>query len=66
MAKNGKTAKAINNQGPAGFVFLLAYIGAAVYFVRQSEGFSGFIWALIKAIAWPAIATYNLFEFLKI
>jgi hypothetical protein len=57
-----KTVKVMNQSGPMGFVLFLAYIGAAVYFVEQSSGFFGFLWALIKAIAWPAILLYNGLE----
>ncbi len=60
-----QTTKVINNS-QANCVFFLAYIGAAVYFVQQSSGFFGFIWALIKAIVWPAILTFNGLEALKI
>ena len=57
----GKAEK-VTNQAPTGFVLFMAYIGAAVYFVHQSSGFFGFIWALIKAIAWPAILVYQGFQ----
>ena len=50
------------NQGPKGLIFLLAYLGAAVYFVQQSEGFFGFIWAILKAVVWPAILVFNGLE----
>lgn len=66
MAKNDKTVKVINEQGPMGFVLLMAYAGAAVYLVQQSNGFWGFIWALLKAVVWPAIVVYNVFEILKV
>jgi hypothetical protein len=65
MVKTDKTVKAINN-GPLGFAFFMAYAGAAVYLVQQSEGFFGFIWALLKAVVWPAIITYRVFENLGI
>ncbi|HSX05699.1 MAG TPA: hypothetical protein VLF69_04480 [Candidatus Saccharimonadales bacterium] len=60
MVKVDKSVKVINQHGPTGFVLLLAYIGAAVYFVQQSAGFWGFVWALIKALAWPAILVHHL------
>lgn len=58
--------KVINDHGPLGFVLFVAYIGAAVYFVQQSNGFWGFIWAFIKAMAWPGILIYQAFELLKV
>jgi hypothetical protein len=63
MAKEkSKTVKVMNEGGPTGFVFFLAFIGAAVYFVQQSEGFWGFILALLKAAVWPAIVLYQVLE----
>lgn len=59
MEKASKTIKVVNQQGGVGFVLCVAYFGAAVYFVQQSSGFWGFIWALIKAIVWPAILVYQ-------
>jgi hypothetical protein len=61
MGKNDKAMKAASH-GPWGFAMLLAYIGSAVYFVEQSSGFWGFIGALFKAVAWPAIIIYNALE----
>lgn len=60
--KNEKTVKVMNNGGPLGFVMFVAYIGAAVYFVQQSSGFGGFIWALCKAIVWPGILVYQAMQ----
>ncbi len=62
MAHNEKTVKIVNEHGPKGLVFFVAYLGAAVYFVQQSAGFLGFIWALLKAFAWPAIVIYKILE----
>lgn len=66
MAHNEKTVKIINEHGSKGFVFFVAYLGAAVYFVQQSAGFWGFIWALLKAFVWPAIIIYNVLEALRV
>lgn len=64
--KHEKTAKAMNSQGPLGFVLFMAYLGAAVYFVQQSSGFWGFIWALLKAVAWPGVLIFQAFESLGV
>lgn len=61
-----KRVKVINQQGPAGLVFIIAYVGAAVYFVHQSHGFWPFIWALIKAAAWPGILVYHILGLLHV
>lgn len=65
MAKE-KTVKVVNKGGPAGGFYLLAFIGAAVYFVQLSEGFGEFIVALLKALVWPAYLIYHVFELLRI
>ena len=51
----------ITNSAPLGFVLFMAYCGAAAYFIHQTSGFFGVIWALIKAIVWPAILVYHAF-----
>jgi hypothetical protein len=49
--------------GQLGWVFFMAYIGAAVYFYQQDPGFGGFFMAILKAAVWPA---YVLFEVLHL
>lgn len=45
--------------GPWGFIFLLAYIGAAIYFISRSDGsFWGVILGLLQAIVWPVYVIY--------
>jgi len=48
------------NQGPAGFVFFVAWIGAIVYFVGQVDGFWNIILAFLKACVWPAYVLYHV------
>ena len=56
MASN----KAVQQAAPLGFFGLLAYIGAAVYFIGQSDGsFWGVILGLLQAIVWPAYAVFG-------
>ena len=53
-------ARVIVRDGPWGFFFLLAYIGAAIYFVSISDGsFWGVILGLLQAIVWPAYVVYH-------
>lgn len=53
-------ARVIVREGPWGFFFLLAYIGAAIYFVSNSDGsFWGVILGLLQAIVWPVYAVYH-------
>jgi hypothetical protein len=58
MGDNTKYVK-VANWGPIGSVLFIAYFGAAVYFWHQASGFGSHIWALIKALAWPAILVYQ-------
>lgn len=61
MAKSEKNfIKVDKRSGPAGFSVFVAFVGAAVYFVNQVDGFWNIILALIKAAVWPAILVYNL------
>jgi hypothetical protein len=53
------TVKIINQHGPTGFIFFVAWVGAVVYFVQQSHGFWGFILAVLKACVWPAFVVYH-------
>ena len=54
-------ARVIVREGPWGFVFLLAYIGAAIYFVSVSDGsFWGVVLGLLQAIVWPAYVVYDV------
>lgn len=49
--------------GQWGFVFLLAYIGAAIYFISESNGsFWGVIVGLLQAIVWPAYVVFHLLQ----
>lgn len=63
MSKSEK-AKIINQGGPIGFTLFLGFIGAAVYFVQHSDGFGGFLLALLKAVVWPAFLVHRAFELL--
>ncbi|HTJ73172.1 MAG TPA: hypothetical protein VL481_01095 [Verrucomicrobiae bacterium] len=54
----------MNDHGPSGFIFFVAFIGAAVYFVQQSAGFWGFILAILKAAVWPAFVMFHVLHLL--
>lgn len=54
-------ARVIVREGPWGFAFLLAYIGAAIYFISISNGsFVGVVIGLLQAIVWPAYVVYHV------
>ncbi len=63
MSKNEKNFIKINkSNGSIGSALFLGYIGAAVYFVNQVDGFWNIIIGLLKAAVWPAILIYNILQ----
>jgi hypothetical protein len=51
--------------GQIGFFGLLAYIGAAIYFIGITNGgFWVVVLALLKAIIWPVYVVYNVLRVL--
>jgi hypothetical protein len=58
----GSTVRVVNGEGPLGFIFLLAFIGAAVYFVERASGFWGVILALLEAVVWPAFVIHAVLQ----
>lgn len=59
------TVKVINRAGPGGFMAILAYIGAAIYFIQQtSGGFWEVILALLQASIWPVYVIFHVLQFL--
>ncbi len=57
----------VERAGPWGFVFLLAYIGAAIYFISHSDGsFWAVVLGLLQAAVWPVYVTYHVLEALGV
>jgi len=56
----------IKTEGPLGFIFFTAWIGALVYFVGQVDGFGNIIVAFLKACVWPAYVVYYSLQALGI
>lgn len=54
----------MNGSSPAGPVYILGLIGAAVYYIDVATGFWGVIVAILKAFVWPAFLTYDLLKFI--
>jgi hypothetical protein len=60
MAREGRS---IVRDGPWGFIFVLAYVGAAIYFVSASDGsFWGVVLGLLRAIVWPAYVVFHVLQ----
>lgn len=66
MANKNNRSIPGGSAGPWGFFFVVAYVGAAVYFVQNSAGFWGFILALLKAIVWPAYVLHAVLKLLGV
>jgi hypothetical protein len=61
-----KTVKVINKGGPLGGGYFLLFIGAAIYFVQHSDGFWGFVLAVLKACVWPAFIIHRAMELMGV
>jgi hypothetical protein len=63
MSHENRTVKVIDKAGPSGFIFFLAYIGAAIYFVEKAgNGFWDVVLALLQAAVWPVYVMYNILQ----
>jgi hypothetical protein len=49
---------------PAGAVYGLGLIGAAVYFISTATGFWMGVLGFLKAIVWPVFMVYEAFKYL--
>jgi len=60
---DNKKIKVDAGSGQLGFIFFMCYVGAAAYFINQSSGaFLDVVWALIKAVVWPAILVFHAMQ----
>lgn len=50
---------------PFGGLYGVAAVGAAVYYVKQATTFWAGLLGIIKAIFWPGVLLYKVFELLK-
>jgi hypothetical protein len=57
-------SKNYRDSGPAGAVYGLGFIGAAVWFISQASTFWLGVLGFLKAIIWPALLVYDLFRYL--
>ncbi len=67
MVKEKSGEKCLPKKGDAGVsggIYGLAFIGSLIYFLQNADGFWMGVLGILKAIVWPAIMAYKLFEFL--
>jgi len=55
-------SKSYHQSGPAGAVYGLGFIGAAVWFISQATTFWIGVLGFLKAIVWPALLVYEAFK----
>jgi hypothetical protein len=57
--------RVVERNGITGVFMLMAYIGAAIYFVSRSDGsFWGVVLGLLQAIVWPVYLIFHGLELL--
>ncbi len=47
-------------------IYGLAFLGALIYFIQHATSFWLGVLGIFKAVFWPSILIYKLFEFLKL
>jgi len=58
---DNKRGRIVERNGAVGFFFLLAYIGAAIYFISVSDGsFWAVVLGLLQAMVWPVCVAYQV------
>lgn len=55
----------MKDNGMLGSIYGMAFIGAAVFFIQHATSFWGGVLGIGKALFWPAMLIYKLFEFIK-
>ncbi len=61
-----KSSRGGGGSGMVGGVYFMAFIGAAVYYIMQATTFWTGVLGFLKAIVWPAMLIFKLFEFLHV
>jgi hypothetical protein len=54
----------VQQNAPAGAVYGLGFIGAAIYFISTATGFWVGVLGFLKAIVWPVFIVYEAFKYL--
>jgi len=55
-------ATEVSGNVPAGAVYAVGLIGAAVYFISTASGFWMGLFGVMKALVWPAILVFDAFK----
>jgi len=54
----------VQSNAPAGAVYGLGFIGAAIYFISTATGFWIGVLGFLKAIVWPVFMIYGAFKYI--
>ena len=54
----------MREQSPMGGIYVFAFIGSAIYFIQQAGSFWEGLLGILKAMVWPAILIYRVFQVL--
>lgn len=55
--------RVVERNGVSGLFMLMAYIGAAIYFISHSDGsFWAVVLGLLQAIVWPVYLIFQVLE----
>ncbi len=58
-----RSTRVVERNGAVGLFMLMAYIGAAIYFISRTDGgFWGVVLGLLQAIVWPVYLIYYVLE----
>jgi len=55
----------VQNSGPAGAVYGLGFIGAAIYYIGHAVSFWNGVLGFLKALVWPVFLVYDALKFLS-
>jgi hypothetical protein len=66
LLKENIMVKEIQKGAPAGAVYGLGFIGAAIYFISHATSFWIGVLGILKAIVWPVFIVYEAFKHLGI
>lgn len=55
-----------NKGGDSGAIYGLGMIGALFYFLQDARGLEMVLWAIGKAIFWPAVLVHKVFTMLNL
>ena len=62
---NRKNLNGAGHNAGGGAVYGMGFIGAAIYFIMHSTTFWGGVLGILKAIIWPVLLVFKVFEMLK-